>query len=167
MSADDLAEVWHALANPHRRRILDVLRDGPRTTGAIAERLTEVSRFAVMQHLDVLVGADLVVVLRHGRERWNHVNPVPIRRIYERWVSRFEEIWSVDLAALKRASESSASAAKSRRARKASGGPPARGSTQAGGRSGPRDPRAAGSSGTSAARGAAARTAAVAKEEGT
>ncbi len=84
---DLLDPIWRALANPVRRRILDALRDGPRTTGQLAEGFPELSRFAVMQHLGVLEEADLVLVRRQGRQRFNHLNAVPLRQIYERWVS--------------------------------------------------------------------------------
>ena len=76
---------WRALANPWRRRILDLLRDGPWTTGELAARLPQVSRFAVMQHLAVLTDAGLVVVERRGRQRFNHVNAAAWRPAGERW----------------------------------------------------------------------------------
>lgn len=103
---DDLAPVWRALGNPLRRSILDALRRGPMTTGALAELLPHVTRFAVMQHLGVLEEAQLVVVRREGRERWNFLNAVPIRRIYERWVSKYDDVVAADLTALKRRIES-------------------------------------------------------------
>lgn len=98
---DDLAPVWRALANPMRRAFLDALRRGPKTTGEIADLFPAVSRFAVMQHLAVLEEAQLVVVRRHGRNRWNLLNPIPIRCIYERWVSRYDDVVAADLTALK------------------------------------------------------------------
>ena len=79
-------DVWRALGSPWRRRLLDLLRTGPRTTGDLAEAVPELSRYAVMQHLGVLTGAELVVVTRRGRHRYNHLNPVPLRRWYEHWV---------------------------------------------------------------------------------
>ena len=79
-------EVWRALGSPWRRRLLDLLRTGPRTTGDLAEAVPELSRYAVMQHLGVLTEAELVVVTRRGRHRYNHLNPVPLRRWYEHWV---------------------------------------------------------------------------------
>ena len=102
MSREDDDAVWRALANPHRRRMLDLLRDGPRTTGDVAGRFADLSRFAVMQHLGVLSDARLVTVRREGRQRWNHLNPVPIREIYERWVSNYAEADASKLLALKR-----------------------------------------------------------------
>jgi DNA-binding transcriptional ArsR family regulator len=106
MSEDDLDPVWRALASPLRRRILDLLREGRLPTAQVAAHFQEVSRFAVMQHLGVLIEADLVVVVPDGRTRWNHLNPVPIRRIYERWVTKFDEAPAADLVALKRRIES-------------------------------------------------------------
>jgi DNA-binding transcriptional ArsR family regulator len=81
----DVEPVWRALADPTRRAILDALRTGPRTTSALAEGFPT-TRFAVMKHLGVLVEAGLVTVERRGRERLNHLNPVPLQQTYERWV---------------------------------------------------------------------------------
>jgi len=94
--------VWRALADPTRRRILDLLRDGPRTTGGLCEPFRRLSRFAVMKHLAILESAGLVVVRRRGRERWNHLNAVPIRAIYERWVRPYEAVWATGLLSLQR-----------------------------------------------------------------
>lgn len=101
MSDWALEAVWKALADPARRRLLDLLRDRPRTTGDLCRRF-KTSRFAVMKHLGVLERAKLVVVRRRGRERWNYLNPVPIRRIYERWVRPYEAIWATGMLNLKR-----------------------------------------------------------------
>ena len=98
---DDLAGVWKALASPVRRAILDDLRDGPRTTGAIAERFPKLTRFAVMQHLRVLEDAELVIPRREGRERYNYLNPVPIQRVFDRWVSRYMKPWTEALVSLR------------------------------------------------------------------
>lgn len=85
--------VWKALADPTRRAILDQLAKRPRTTGQLCAHFAAPSRgglgrTGVMKHLDVLVGAELVIVRREGRTRWNHLNPVPIQRVCDRWVSR-------------------------------------------------------------------------------
>jgi DNA-binding transcriptional ArsR family regulator len=92
--------VWRALAHPLRRAILDVLREGPRTTGELVEALGQ-GRHLVLQHLGVLRDADLVLVEPRGRRRVNHLNPVPIQHIYERWVSRYEANWAAALVGLK------------------------------------------------------------------
>jgi DNA-binding transcriptional ArsR family regulator len=98
-------DLWRALASPWRRRLLDLLRDAPATTGALASQIPELSRFAVMQHLGVLVDAGVVVVERRGRDRVNHLNPVPLREWYERWVQPMADTGAVSLLALKRAAE--------------------------------------------------------------
>lgn len=98
---DDLGEVWKGLSSPIRRRMLDLLRDGPLTTGALARHFPDHSRFAVMQHLKVLEAADLIVARRDGRERFNYLNPVPIQQIYARWVSGYMQPWTDALVGLK------------------------------------------------------------------
>src|SRR5262245_44477634 len=95
-------DVWRALANAHRRQILDLLHTGPLTTGQLAEAVPEVSRYAVMQHLGVLVDTGLVVVRRQGRQRVNHLNPVPLRRWYERWVVPLADRSAAELLSLQR-----------------------------------------------------------------
>src|SRR6516162_9705646 len=98
-------DLWRALASPWRRRLLDLLRDAPATTGALASQLPELSRFAVMQHLGVLADAGVVVIERRGRDRVNHLNPVPLREWYERWVQPMADTGAASLLALKRAAE--------------------------------------------------------------
>src|SRR5689334_8055171 len=94
--------VWKALGSPHRRALLDALRDGPRTTTALCEVLHELSRFAVMQHLGVLERAGIVLVRREGRERWNELNAVPIQRELERWLNAFQQASASQLLAFQR-----------------------------------------------------------------
>lgn len=84
---DDL--VFKALAAPIRRALLDALKDRPRTTGELCARFADLDRCTVMQHLKVLERADLVIARREGRERWNHLNALPIRRIHERWIGGY------------------------------------------------------------------------------
>lgn len=93
--------IWRALGDPSRREILDLLRQGPMTTGAIADQFA-FTRFAVMKHLGILRDAGLVLVERSGRERINHLNPLPIRQIYRRWIRPFEERVSDSALRLKR-----------------------------------------------------------------
>lgn len=93
---------WRALANPWRRQILDTLRDGPQTTGGLAESLPELSRFAVMQHLGVLTDAGIVLVERRGRQRFNHVNAAALRSFYERWVGTYADAAAGEMTALQR-----------------------------------------------------------------
>ena len=105
MIADDLNPVWKALSDPTRRAILDLLREGPRTTTEIVDAMPHLTRFGVMKHLDVLREADLVETREEGRRRVNSLNVVPIRQIYERWVGRFEELWSSHLLRIKEIAE--------------------------------------------------------------
>jgi len=78
--------IFKALGNGTRRSILDTLRDQPLTTGALVALFPDIDRCTVMQHLRVLEAADLILVERKGRTRWNHLNPLPIHAIHERWI---------------------------------------------------------------------------------
>jgi DNA-binding transcriptional ArsR family regulator len=101
----DLDPIWKALADETRRTILDFLRSGPKPTTAIVEQFPDLSRFAVMKHLDVLRQAALVLTREEGRRRINALNAVPIRMIYERWVSNYEGLWANALLRVKEAAE--------------------------------------------------------------
>jgi DNA-binding transcriptional ArsR family regulator len=94
-------DVFKALADTTRRELLDLLfeRDG-QTLGELEARF-EMSRFGVMKHLKVLEGAGLVVTRRRGREKLHFLNPVPIRLVHDRWVSKYAEPWAAGLSALK------------------------------------------------------------------
>lgn len=91
--ADDteLGSVFRALADPSRRFLLDLLfeRDG-RTLTELESELA-MTRFGVMKHLKVLEEAGLVVTRRSGREKLHFLNPVPIRRIHDRWIDKYTE----------------------------------------------------------------------------
>ena len=102
---DELDAVWKALSDPTRRAILDLLRQGPRTTTELVEAFPKLSRFGVMKHIDVLRSADLVETREEGWQRVNSLNVVPIRQLYERWVGRFEELWSSHLLRIKESAE--------------------------------------------------------------
>lgn len=85
---DDL--VYRALADSRRRQMLDMLRDEPKTTGDICKRFSRtLDRCTVMQHLRVLENAGLIIVKKEGRYRWNYLDVVPIRRIYDRWINQY------------------------------------------------------------------------------
>ena len=87
-----MEKVFRALSDPSRRRLLDVLRrkDG-RTVGQLDAALPRVTRFATMKHLRVLEQAGLVTTRRMGREKLHYLNPVPIRLIHDRWISKYAE----------------------------------------------------------------------------
>lgn len=96
--------MFKALADPTRRRLLDLLKAGPQTTGALCGRF-RLSRFAVMKHLGVLERAGLVSVEPRGRERWNHLNPVPLRAVQRRWLDPLAGRWAGALWGLKDVAE--------------------------------------------------------------
>jgi DNA-binding transcriptional ArsR family regulator len=98
---EDLADVWKALSDPTRRRILDALRDGPQTTGALCALFPHLARVTAIKHLRILEDAGLVLVQARGRERWNFLNAVPIQQIYERWITPFEGHWATTLIGLR------------------------------------------------------------------
>src|SRR6201995_5659247 len=95
-------DVFRALADPTRRSLLDELfREDGQTLGALAERFA-MTRFGVMKHLKQLEEAGLVVSRRQGREKLHFLNPVPIRLIHDRWVSKYAEPWVATLSGLKK-----------------------------------------------------------------
>ncbi len=98
---NDEDQIFKALADGTRRKILDILREKPRTTGEICERIPELDRCTVMLHLRILTDTDLVMVRREGRHRWNHLNIDPIHGIYRRWIKRYAEPSAHLLAQLK------------------------------------------------------------------
>jgi DNA-binding transcriptional ArsR family regulator len=90
MSTDDKNDkIFKALAAASRRSMLDMLKDHPQTTGELCTRFPALDRCTVMQHLKVLEEADLVIVRREGRERWNYLNPLPIKQIHDRWIGAY------------------------------------------------------------------------------
>lgn len=90
-NAEQDDRIFKALASPTRRRMLDALKDHPRTTGWLCARLPDLDRCTVMQHLGVLEGAGLVIAERRGRERWNYLNALPIKRIHDRWLGPYAQ----------------------------------------------------------------------------
>ena len=94
-------DVFKALADPTRRRLLDQLfREDGQTLSAL-ERRFKMTRFGVMKHLGQLEHAGLVVTRRRGREKLHFLNPVPIRLVHDRWVSKYAEPWAAALSDLK------------------------------------------------------------------
>ena len=99
--------LFKALADPSRRKLLDLLHahDG-RTLNELCEYL-DMTRQGVTQHLDLLEAANLVTTLRRGREKLHFLNPVPLQAIYERWIAKFEKPRLKALSNLKRRLEKS------------------------------------------------------------
>jgi predicted transcriptional regulator len=101
MKPDEMDAVFAALALEGRRRILDILKKEP---GCNVNRVCEffdIGRIAVMKHIDVLEGANLVLSEKVGRERLLYFNPVPIHMIYDRWTTEFSAYWAGRLARMK------------------------------------------------------------------
>ena len=97
----DMDPVFKAFADPTRRRLLDELfaRDG-QTLSELQEGLP-MTRFGVMKHLKALEGAGLVTTQRRGREKLHYLNPVPIRLIHDRWVSKYAEPLAATISGIK------------------------------------------------------------------
>src|SRR5262249_15345282 len=94
--------LFKALADPGRRKLLDLLyaRDG-RTLSELCEHL-DMTRQAATQHLDLLEAANLIATVRRGREKLHFLNPVPLQEIYDRWIAKFEKQRLKALSKLKR-----------------------------------------------------------------
>ncbi len=80
--------IWKALSDPTRRTILDTLQQAPQTTGELSSRFGHLSRYAVMKHLGILQKANLIVIKRKGKYRWNYLNTSPLQTAYDQWVSK-------------------------------------------------------------------------------
>ena len=95
-------KVFKALADPTRRRLLDLLhRENGQTLSALCEHL-DMTRQAVTQHLQLLEEANLVAIVWRGREKLHYLNPVPLHEIYERWIEKFERSRLTTLRNLKK-----------------------------------------------------------------
>ncbi len=97
----EMDDVFRAVADPTRRRLLDELfKEDGQTLSALEGRLP-MTRFGVMKHLRLLEKTGLVVTRRRGREKLHFLNAVPIRLIHDRWVSKYAEPWTAALSNLK------------------------------------------------------------------
>ncbi len=101
----DMDAVFHALANDHRRRMLDLVKARPGIGVGELAREFDVSRIAVMKHLAVLEQADLILSIKDGRTRHLHFNAVPIQMIHDRWTTDYSAYWSGNLTRLKYSAE--------------------------------------------------------------
>ena len=99
--------IFKALGDSRRREILDLLKNRGRTTGELCEHFKLLDRCTVMQHLNVLENADLVITKREGRLRWNYINPLPIRDLHDRWIGAYADNAVDLLARMKRGIEES------------------------------------------------------------
>jgi len=83
-------DVFKALADASRRKLLDVLHEQSGQTLAGLCTHLDMTRQAVTKHLNLLERANLIATVWHGREKLHYLNPVPIHEIYERWISKYE-----------------------------------------------------------------------------
>ena len=111
---DDLDRIFKALANRVRRAICDELKPRPMTTGQLVQCFPELDRTTVMMHLRVLERAGLVVPVRKGRERFNHLDALPIQELHRRWIAPHAERAAEGLLRLKDDLESEAQIAPSK-----------------------------------------------------
>lgn len=107
-SEADIDAVFKALANSVRRAICDALKLRPLTTTQLCDAFRELDRTTVMMHLRVLERAGLVVPVRKGRERFNHLDAMPIQAMHERWIGPHAAHAASGLARLKKAVEGAA-----------------------------------------------------------
>jgi len=101
MSKNRVDKVFHALASPVRREIIDRLVAKPGSNVSAVCKPFDVSRIAVMKHLAVLEDAELIVSEKRGRSRALYFNAVPIQQIYERWTDAYSALWAGKLTAFK------------------------------------------------------------------
>ena len=105
MKPDSMDNLFHALASAPRREILDIIRDQPGCSVVHVCRFFDVSRIAVMKHLNVLEKANLVISEKEGRTRRLYFNAAPIQMIYERWTTEYSAMWAGRLTEFKRSVE--------------------------------------------------------------
>ncbi len=98
-------EVWKAIADGKRRKIVDALANGRKSTGEIVDLFPSAARTGILKHIGILEKADLIVVMREGRVRWNYLNPAPLKRACNPWVRKHVEGISSSVARLKKLAE--------------------------------------------------------------
>ncbi|HKR73418.1 MAG TPA: helix-turn-helix transcriptional regulator [Candidatus Nitrosocosmicus sp.] len=81
--------ILKALSHTSRRAILDSIKDDPKTTSQLCSLLSNLDRCTVMQHLNVLEKADLIIIKHKGKHRWNYINLLPIKEIHDRWIRKY------------------------------------------------------------------------------
>jgi len=106
MNPDPMDKVFQALASAPRREILDIVRDKPGCSVMHVCRYFDVSRIAVMKHINVLEKAGLLISEKQGRTRRLYFNVIPIQTIHERWTTEFSALWAGRLTEFRRRAES-------------------------------------------------------------
>jgi DNA-binding transcriptional ArsR family regulator len=98
---EQLSTVFKALGHPIRRQILDILKVAPKTTGELNEHFPEVTRYAIMKHLNILEEGNLIIVRREGKYRRNFLNAVPLQEMHNRWVGKYMQATANSLLKLR------------------------------------------------------------------
>ncbi len=93
--------IWKAVCERKRRRIIDVLAEGPKSTGEIIDLFPSTGRTGVMKHIGILEDAGLIIVRREGRTRWNYLNPKPLGEVCSGWVDKHVAGIATSVARLK------------------------------------------------------------------
>jgi len=93
--------IFKALADPSRRRMLDIAKEHPGITVTELTEEFDFSRYAVMKHLNILESCDLIISIKEGKFRKLYLNAIPIQTIYDRWISKFSKYWAQNITALK------------------------------------------------------------------
>lgn len=101
MITESMDAVFRALGSPHRRKMLDVVKNHPGASVNDVCSFFEVSRIAVMKHLRILVEANLIHSEKEGRTRKLFFNPIPIQMIYDRWTTEYSALWASRMTKLK------------------------------------------------------------------
>jgi predicted transcriptional regulator len=107
MKPESMNDLFHALASEPRREMLDIIKDSPGCSVMDVCRYFDVSRIAVMKHLNVLEKASLVISEKVGRTRRLYFNAAPIQMIHERWTTEYSAMWAGRLTEFKRQVETS------------------------------------------------------------
>lgn len=97
--------IFKALSDPTRRKLMDLVREAPKTTGQLVDEFETIGRCAVMKHLSILEDVNLIIPKKEGKHRWNYINAIPLQEIYERWVKNYEALWATNLLQLKELAE--------------------------------------------------------------
>jgi uncharacterized protein YndB with AHSA1/START domain len=101
MKQNSADKVFRALADPNRRRILDLVKANPGITVSTLSDAFDFTRYAVMKHLKVLEAAEVIVPRRNGKTKELYLNAIPIQSIYDRWISQYSARWASQLTSLK------------------------------------------------------------------
>lgn len=102
---DTMDKIFRALSDPSRRKILDIVKNDPGINVNKISEYFDFTRYAVMKHLNILEEAELIVPQRVGKFKKLYINVMPIQMVYDRWISKYSELWAKNLSSLKHSLE--------------------------------------------------------------